>query len=318
MGSRASRVVRVGGISILLLCASRGALAQFNENCTVSVLNRNVRLNPDGSWVLPNIPANFGAVRARVTCMVGGQTISGQSDPFTVPPNGVVNLPHVVFGQTTPIPTSLALTAPTHTLTQVGATVQLAVSAQYSDGTTKDLTLASTDTQYTISNAAIATVSGDGLVQAIQSGTVLIQATQEGASGLISIQVVLSGASHGGIPDSWAIANGLDPNDPVMPSEDPDRDGLTNLQEFQLGTDPHNRDTDGDGLTDGDEVNLYHTNPLLADTDGDRIPDGVEVRTGTDPLNPNSYDLRAATASSIITPSSFVLTPSILLPNLTV
>src|SRR5712691_9285803 len=134
MGARASRVVRVGAIGILALCAARGALAQFNANCTVSVLNRNVRLNPDGSWVLPNVPANFGAVRARVTCMVGGQTISGESDPFTVPPNGVVNLPRIVFGQTTPIPTSLTITAPTRTLTQVGATVQLAVSALYSDG----------------------------------------------------------------------------------------------------------------------------------------------------------------------------------------
>ena len=25
-------------------------------------------------------------------------------------------------------------------------------------------------------------------------------------------------------------------------------------------------DTDGDGLTDGQEVNIYHTNPKLADT----------------------------------------------------
>ncbi len=128
MGARASRFVRVGAIGILALCAAPGALAQFNENCTVSVLNRNVRVNPDLSWVLPNVPANFGSVRARVTCIVDGQTISGESDLFTVPPNGVVNLPHVVFGQTTPIPTSLTLTAPTHTLTQAGATVQLAVS----------------------------------------------------------------------------------------------------------------------------------------------------------------------------------------------
>ena len=96
---------------MLALGVARPAAAQFNDNCAVSVLNRNVRVNPDGSWVLPNIPANFGLVGARVTCIVDGQTISGESDPFVVPPNGVVNLQHIVFGQTTSVPSSLTLVA---------------------------------------------------------------------------------------------------------------------------------------------------------------------------------------------------------------
>ncbi|NDB97211.1 MAG: hypothetical protein EBZ78_13815, partial [Verrucomicrobia bacterium] len=41
--------------------------------------------------------------------------------------------------------------------------------------------------------------------------------------------------------------------------------------------------TDGDGLTDGQEVNVYGTNPSLADTDGDGVSDGVELTAGTDP-----------------------------------
>jgi hypothetical protein len=35
---------------------------------------------------------------------------------------------------------------------------------------------------------------------------------------------------------------------------DADNDGLTNIQEEQLGTNPTNPDTDGDGFKDGDEV----------------------------------------------------------------
>ena len=66
--------------------------------------------------------------------------------------------------------------------------------------------------------------------------------------------------------------------------DDDDNDGLTNGEERRLGTDPHNPDTDGDGLSDGDEVHKYHTNPLRADTDGDGLTDGDEVlKYHTDP-----------------------------------
>src|SRR5207244_3745245 len=36
-------------------------------------------------------------------------------------------------------------------------------------------------------------------------------------------------------------------------------------------------DTDGDGLTDQDELNVYNTDPFRKDTDGDGFSDGVEV-----------------------------------------
>ncbi|MFX0151480.1 MAG: hypothetical protein ACFFAJ_11910 [Candidatus Hodarchaeota archaeon] len=46
---------------------------------------------------------------------------------------------------------------------------------------------------------------------------------------------------------------------------DPDNDGLTNLQEFQHGTDPMMTDSDSDGVLDGEEVNIYGTDPSVAD-----------------------------------------------------
>lgn len=49
-------------------------------------------------------------------------------------------------------------------------------------------------------------------------------------------------------------------------------------------------DMDGDGLTDIEETNIG-TDPGVADTDGDGFSDGVEVREGTDPLDPNSYPM---------------------------
>ena len=66
---------------------------------------------------------------------------------------------------------------------------------------------------------------------------------------------------------------------------DADFDGLLIAQETDLGTDPANPDSDGDGLPDGAEVNTYQTNPLVADSDGDTFKDGEEVAANTDPKN---------------------------------
>jgi outer membrane protein OmpA-like peptidoglycan-associated protein len=66
---------------------------------------------------------------------------------------------------------------------------------------------------------------------------------------------------------------------------DKDMDGLLKKEEKELGTDPENPDSDGDGLKDGEEVNKYNSNPLNADTDGDGLKDGEEVnKYGTNPV----------------------------------
>ena len=71
---------------------------------------------------------------------------------------------------------------------------------------------------------------------------------------------------------------------------DTDGDGLTDDEEIHVyKTDPNNPDTDGDGLKDGEEVHKYKTDPLNPDTDADGLKDGEEVYTyKTDPLNPDT------------------------------
>ena len=65
---------------------------------------------------------------------------------------------------------------------------------------------------------------------------------------------------------------------------DEDGDGLDREMEQQLGTSDYNADSDGDGLSDYDEVFIYGTNPMNADTDGDGMNDGWEVLHGLNPL----------------------------------
>lgn len=64
---------------------------------------------------------------------------------------------------------------------------------------------------------------------------------------------------------------------PTYIDVDADGDGILNNEEMRIGTDPSNSDTDKDGLNDGKEVNICHTNPLVSDTDGDGLNDGMEV-----------------------------------------
>ncbi len=74
----------------------------------------------------------------------------------------------------------------------------------------------------------------------------------------------------------------------ALSSLDSDGDGLTDQEELELGTNPFERDTDGDGLSDFDEVRKYGTDPTNRDTDGDGLLDGEEISRGTDPLNPDT------------------------------
>jgi len=48
-----------------------------------------------------------------------------------------------------------------------------------------------------------------------------------------------------------------------------------------------NKDTDGDGLTDWDELNLYNTSPYLEDSDSDGFSDKSEIDSNNDPNCPS-------------------------------
>ena len=125
-----------------------------------------------------------------------------------------------------------------------------------------------------------------------------------------------------GLPDWWEEKYFGDPT-AADPDEDVSGNGLTNMEEFLLGTDPTSPDTDGDGLLDADNItvsdsdaryndfaalgiyftdegsertfygeNHFGTDPLNADTDGDLLIDGPNMTvTSSDPRYEEWADL---------------------------
>lgn len=99
----------------------------------------------------------------------------------------------------------------------------------------------------------------------------------------------ISDTDGDGLPDSWEMAKAGNITS-LTATGDFDHDGLTDLQEYTLSTgaypniDPTKYDTDGDGLSDGEEIHgsppRPPTDPTKADTDGDLISDAAEDNTG--------------------------------------
>ncbi len=117
------------------------------------------------------------------------------------------------------------------------------------------------------------------------------------------------------MPEAYAYGGAafvyINADDPV----DSDGDGIPDVVELALGTDPNNPDSSGDGIPDGwrlrygldprangdvdDDISkngltvfeafLWGVDPWVKDTDGDGFWDGFEVNWGSCPANPTCY-----------------------------
>ena len=80
--------------------------------------------------------------------------------------------------------------------------------------------------------------------------------------------------------DSDEIPDYLDANDDSDANADDDGDGLSNIQEGKLRTNPRKMDTDGDSVPDDKEVGTDATKP--ADSDGDGVINALDVDDDND------------------------------------
>jgi len=101
----------------------------------------------------------------------------------------------------------------------------------------------------------------------------------------IDTSVHIVDTDNDGMPDSWEIANGLNPN--VNDANiDTDGDGLTNIEEYDSGTNPQvfEKPDMSKGISPIFSVSLVKA---IADSDSDGMPDWWEIANG---LNPNVND----------------------------
>ncbi len=92
--------------------------------------------------------------------------------------------------------------------------------------------------------------------------------------------------------DIWEVKFGIDYQNNADKNYDPDQDQLTNIEEYNLGTNPTNDDTDSDSIDDGYENSYSFLNPLdpndaNLDQDNDNLSNSYEYFILT---NPDSGD----------------------------
>ena len=219
-----------------------------------------------GTSFVPAIPFPMGSEQHYDFSIVRYQ---GDNDTTTLPPT----LIEPASGAVAPSTVSVMFTLPERALAG-------SVRLTFNDGiATRVLTLATGnesagahsftfDPAHPLQSAAI--VSGPSIPDGIYTVTLSYQdaLANAAASSLPALNVTVYIDTDGdGILDRYETGTGVY----VSPTD--------------TGTSPTNPDSDGDGLTDSQEVNVIHSNPNLHDTDGDGFDDGVEVATGFSPTS---------------------------------
>ncbi len=139
------------------------------------------------------------------------------------------------------------------------------ISATFHDATGVNatsvvLTLDSIDVtgSATVSSSGISFTLASGLSDGVHSVSIYVADISEPSNDAtvtwsFTISTQTTDTDNDGLPDDWEIDHFGDLGQ--TPSNDTDGDGLTNIQEYSLETDPTDTDTDGDGLLDGEDPN---------------------------------------------------------------
>ncbi len=165
------------------------------------------------------------------------------------------------------------------------------IDAQFADNTRTIVeltTMSQNDVRYQLTAVSMRDRTGQALAAKEAAGGVIVDPTSAVFQGTPPSQDDLTDADNDNISDNteqrgWVVfiqlSNGHEISRHVSSNphnSDTDGDGVLDRDEKAFGTDPRSTDTDGDSLTDYQELNEIYSDPLKQDSDGDSLADGLE------------------------------------------
>ena len=133
-GRRVQQQIGLFCLILLVGVTVQAELGVLNEDCVVTILNRQTQVSANGTFALGNVPIPPGPIRARFVCDRDTLVETAQSDFVFGVPNGATVFPGISFSQEEQVPVSIEIAAPTFTLTPETITSQLIVFAHFLDG----------------------------------------------------------------------------------------------------------------------------------------------------------------------------------------
>jgi hypothetical protein len=192
-----------------LLLTTSGVTAQLlDDTWRVTVNGQTVKVDPDGTFVIPNIsaPDSFGAdgpgsrpdfISDDFVRLVGVSMATGTARyvftlPFQIVQGETIFIADedLIFTDTPPLfPVSIMAAADSPVITALGGTSPIVVTATLADGSQMDVSPQSAWTSYRTSNMDIANVDGNGVVTGVSEGIAFITAINEGATSTVRVTV---------------------------------------------------------------------------------------------------------------------------------
>ena len=261
--------MRIVFLAIMVIYSIFGE-EQLDVEISAQVGVRSAPVNEKGAFRIDNVPLDVNGRfqpmgqqyrRVRFYARIGESLVRGNSDIFKLngqddegnfAPTIVESIDYSSFKE---LPSKLTMSLDQSVL-YTHDSVQLSVFAHYNDHSFENLLMEGSGLSLAVSDPAALIIQSDGTITAGPTvddiTTVAIIAYFDGLITSKNIKIVPSTDLDGdGMSDGWEQLYGFNYNDASDKDGDPDADGLTNYEEYLIGSNPLIADTDNDGLLDG-------------------------------------------------------------------